>query len=386
MGRTTVLVRETRERWQAGMRPQVLPRRDGGTRSAAAGRSAAYGERSPERITRRNGYRPRPGHARRQYRAANPEAAPGQLLPGPARAAPARRARPARGGPAGLRGGRLDPPRRRPRAFARLRGHLQEPVSRICAELDSVVTSFLERPLDGGPYRYLWLDALTRVREEGRIAQVSVDAQRDGKREVLGIDVGTSEDGAFWLHFSRPGGAGPVRRGTRTSDAHQGLKAAIATVFGGASWQRCRTHFMRNLLTRVPKSAEALVRRRCARIFQQPSADGARPARPGGGATGGALPRGRSGPRRAGGPRFTACPVAHWKPVVVEQPQERLEPGDPPAHRRGRHLAQPRRGRDLVGAVLGEQHDEWAVARRYMTMVTLLHPPGREVTSGRRCC
>ena len=134
-------------------------------------------------------------------------------------------------------------------------------VSRICAELDVVVASFLERPLDGGPYRYLWLDALTqRVREEGRIAQVSVvvatAVNADGKREVLGIDVGTSEDGAVWLSFLR----GLVARGLSgvelvTSDAHQGLKAAIATVFGGASWQRCRTHFMRNLLTRVPKSA-----------------------------------------------------------------------------------------------------------------------------------
>ena len=130
-------------------------------------------------------------------------------------------------------------------------------VSRICSELDTVVTSFLDRPLDGGPYRYLWLDALTpRVREEGRIAQVSVviatAVNADGKREVLG----TSEDGAFWLAFLR----GLVARGLSgvelvTSDAHQGLRAAIATVFGGASWQRCRTHFMRNLLTRVPKSA-----------------------------------------------------------------------------------------------------------------------------------
>ena len=87
-------------------------------------------------------------------------------------------------------------------------------VSRICAELDTVVTSFLERPLDGGPYRCLWLDALTqRVREEGRIAQVSVvvatAVNADGKREVLGIDVGTSEDGAVWLSFLR----GLVARG-----------------------------------------------------------------------------------------------------------------------------------------------------------------------------
>ena len=90
---------------------------------------------------------------------------------------------------------------------------------------------------------------------------------------VLGIDVGTSEDGAFWLAFLR----GLVARGLSgvelvTSDAHQGLREAIATVFGGASWQRCRTHFMRNLLTRVPKSAEALVATTVRTIYQQPSA------------------------------------------------------------------------------------------------------------------
>ena len=87
---------------------------------------------------------------------------------------------------------------------------------------------------------------------------VATAVNADGRREVLGIDVGTSEDGAFWLAFLR----GLVARGLSgvelvTSDAHQSLREAIATVFGGASWQRCRTHFMRNLLTRVPKSAES---------------------------------------------------------------------------------------------------------------------------------
>ncbi len=151
-------------------------------------------------------------------------------------------------------------------------------VSRICAELDEVVSSFLERPLDSGPYRYLWLDALTQlVREEGRVVQVAVvvatAVNASGKRELLGIDVGTSEDGAFWLSFLR----GLVARGLSgvelvTSDAHQGLRAAIATVFAGASWQRCRTHFMRNLLTRVPKSAEKLVATTVRTIYEQSSA------------------------------------------------------------------------------------------------------------------
>jgi len=95
-----------------------------------------------------------------------------------------------------------------------------------------------------------------------------------GKREVLGIDVGTSEDGAFWLSFLRSLAA----RGLSgvelvTSDAHRGLRQAIATVFAGASWQRCRTHFVANLLARVPKSAQPLVATTVRTIYQQPSAE-----------------------------------------------------------------------------------------------------------------
>ena len=140
-------------------------------------------------------------------------------------------------------------------------------VSRICGKLDGVVDSFLDRPLDGGPYCYLWLDAMSqKVREEGRIVNVSVAVavatavNAEGKREIVGMDVGTSEDGAFWLAFLRSLSA----RGLRgvelvTSDAHLGLRDAIATVFAGASWQRCRTHFMTNLLTKVPRSAQPWV-------------------------------------------------------------------------------------------------------------------------------
>ena len=138
-------------------------------------------------------------------------------------------------------------------------------VSRICQELDVVVDGFMGRPLDAGPYPYLWLDALTqKVREAGRIVNVSVVVARavngEGKREIIGMDVGTSEDGAFWLAFLRSLSA----RGLSgvelvVSDAHQGLRGAIAAVFGGASWQRCRTHFMTNLLTRVPRRAQPWV-------------------------------------------------------------------------------------------------------------------------------
>ena len=179
-----------------------------------------------------------------------------------------------------------------------------------------------------------------------------------------------------------------------TSDAHQGLREAIVTVFGGASWQPCgvsthprvgcRTHFMRNLLTRVPKSAEALVATTVHTIFQQPSAEAvhAQHARvveqiedrfPEAAAM-----LAEAAPEVLA---FTARPVAHWKQVWSNNPQERL-------NREIRERTDvvgifPNRAVvvRLVGAVLAEQHDEWAVARRYMTMVTLLPPPGREVTS-----
>ena len=352
---------------------------------------AAYGERSPERITRRNGYRPR----RWDTRAGSIELQIPKLRQGsyfPALLEPRRRAERAllavvqQAYVEGVSTRRVDDLVR----SLGCEGISKSQVSRICAELDTVVTSFLERPLDGGPYRYLWLDALTqRVREEGRIAQVSVvvatAVNADGKREVLGIDVGTSEDGASWLSFLR----GLVARGLSgvelvTSDAHQGLRAAIATVFGGASWQRCRTHFMRNVLTRVPKSAEGLVATTVRTIFQQPSAEAvhAQHARvveqlderfPAAAAMLAEAPEVLA---------FTACPVAHWKQVWSNNPQERL-------NREIRRRTDvvgifPNRAAvvRLVGAVLAEQHDEWAVARRYMTMVTLLHPPGREVTSG----
>ena len=141
-------------------------------------------------------------------------------------------------------------------------GISSSPVSRICVQLDEVVESFLGRPLDGGPDPYVWLDGLTqKVREGGRIVNVCVvvatGVNADGPREVLGLDVGASEDGAFWLAFLRS----LTARGLSgvelvTSDAHQGLKNVIAAVFAGASWQRCRTHFMANLLTRVPKRAQ----------------------------------------------------------------------------------------------------------------------------------
>ncbi len=134
------------------------------------------------------------------------------------------------------------------------------------------------RPLDAGPYNYVWMDALTqKVREGGRIVNVAVviatGVNADGHREVLGLDVITTEDGAGWLAFLR----GLVARGLAgvqlvTSDDHHGLKAAVEATVPGASWQRCRTHFMRNLLTRIPKASQSMVATLVRTIFEQPDA------------------------------------------------------------------------------------------------------------------
>ena len=354
---------------------------------------AGYGERSEARTTRRNGYRPRRWDTRvGSIELQIPKVRQGSYFP--ALLEPRRRSERAllsvvqQAYVEGVSTRRVDDLVR----SLGCEGISKSQVSRICSDLDGVVSSFLGRPLDAGPYRYLWLDALTqKVREGGRIVQVSVvvatAVNSDGRREVLGIDVGTSEDGAFWLAFLR----GLVARGLSgvelvTSDAHQGLREAVATVFAGASWQRCRTHFMRNLLTRVPKSAEALVATTVRTIFQQPSAAEVHAqharvveqleAR---------FPEAAAMLAEAGPEvlAFTAFPVAHWRQVWSNNPQERL-------NREIRRRTDvvgifPNRAAvvRLVGAVLSEQHDEWAIARRYMTMVTLLSPPGGELTPGK---
>ena len=253
-------------------------------------------------------------------------------------------------------------------------------VSRICQELDQVVESFLGRPLDGGPYPYLWLDALTqKVREEGRIVNASVvvatAVNTEGKREILGMDVGTSEDGAFWLAFLRS----LVARGLSgvqlvTSDAHQGLKDAIATVFGEACWQRCRTHFMTNLLSKVPKRAQPWVATMIRTIYQQPSPEEVHAQhqrvvaqleeR---------FPQVAGRLEEAGADilAFTAFPVAHWKQVWSNNPQERV---NKEIRRRTDVVGIfPNRAavQRLVGAVLAEQHDEWQVGRRYLAAPAL---------------
>ena len=147
-------------------------------------------------------------------------------------------------------------------------------VSKLCKEIDERVGAFLKRPLDGD-WPYLWLDATDlKVREGGRIvsvaAIVAVAVTTEGKREIVGLHIGPSEAEPFWTTFLRD----LVKRGLRSvklvvSDAHEGLKAAITRVIG-ATWQRCRVHFMRNALAHVPRSQTTVVAAAIRQVFLQP--------------------------------------------------------------------------------------------------------------------
>jgi transposase-like protein len=248
-------------------------------------------------------------------------------------------------------------------------------VSRICQALDAQVQAFRERPLSDGPYPYVWLDALTqKVREGGRVVNVAVvvatAVNGQGQREVLGLDCGASEDGAFWLSFLRSLAARGLS-GVQLviSDAHQGLKDAIAAVFAGAAWQRCRTHFARNLLTRVPKSAQPFVATLVRSIFDQSSAEDVRAqhAR----AVEQLTPRFPDAARMLADAAeevlaFAAFPQQHWRKIRSNNPQERL---NLEIRRRTNVVGIfPNRAAvlRLVGMVLAEQHDEWLVGRRYL--------------------
>jgi putative transposase len=265
-----------------------------------------------------------------------------------------------------------------------LTGISKSQVSEMAQSLDPIVEDFRARPLDAGPYRYVWLDALViKCREGGRVVNVAVvvatAVNAEGRREILGADVITQEDGAGWLAFLRS----LVSRGLSgvelvISDAHQGLKDAVAATFPGASWQRCRTHFMVNLLTRVPKAAASFVATLVRSIFAQPDADSAW--------TQHRHVVAQLEPRFAQAAAmlddaahdllaFTAFPKAHWNQIWSNNPLERLNK----EIRRRTDVVGIFPNRDavirLVGAVLAEQHDEWAVARRYMSAESLAQVP-----------
>ena len=292
------------------------------------------------------------GYPDGDYGTSDTEGEGGELLPEPAGAAETKRACPAGRHPASIRGGGVDEASGRPGKGVGCEGISKSQVSRICSELDEVVDSFLGRPLDEGLYRYVWLDAVTqKVRESGRIVNVSVvvatAVNAEGKREIVGMDVGTSEDGAFWLQFLRPV-ADRCLSGVELviSDAHRGLRDAIATVFAGATWQRCRTHFMTNLLTRVPRRAQPAagggydgqdrLPAAVGRGVACPAAQGDRPAR-------GPVPSGRldAGRGRSGRAGLHGVPCASLETDLVEQPAGTVKQGDTQTDGCGGGLPEP---------------------------------------------
>lgn len=248
-------------------------------------------------------------------------------------------------------------------------------VSLLTKELDASVKTFRERRLEGR-FPYIWLDALVfKSREGGRIANVAalvaVGVNEDGHREVLGIDVVTGEDGAGWLAFLR----GLKARGLRgvelvISDAHAGLTDAIRSVLRGAAWQRCRTHFMRNLLTKVPKATQPFVAALVRSIFAQPDKESVLEQHKR--VVEQLRPRLRDAAKMLDECReellaFVSFPKEHWRQVWSNNPQERLNR----ELRRRTDVVGIFPNRDaiirLVGAVLMEMNDDWAVVRRYMT-------------------
>jgi transposase-like protein len=261
-------------------------------------------------------------------------------------------------------------------------------VSRICADLDTEVAAFRDRTLAGMAFPYVFLDATyCKARVNHRVVSqavvVATGVAADGHREVLGFDVGDSEDGAFWTAFLRSlraRGLGGVQ--LVISDAHAGLKAAIGSVLLGAAWQRCRVHFLRNVLAAVPKGSAEMVAATIRTIFAQPA-----PAQVGeqldliAGMLGRQFPKVEAMLRDAAEDitAFAVFPISHWKKIWSTNPLERL---NKEIKRRTDVVGvfpNPEALLRLAGAVLVEAHDEWQVGeRRYLSegsMALLAAPP-----------
>ncbi|MCO5099273.1 MAG: IS256 family transposase [Rhodocyclaceae bacterium] len=348
---------------------------------------AAYGEKSAERLAQRNGYRERNWQTRAgTVELRIPKLRKGSYFPG-----------------------FLEPRRMAEKALTAViqeayiqgistrsvddlvqamggSGISKSQVSRLCEEIDERVHAFLDRPLEGD-WPYLWIDATyVKSRQAGRIGSVAVivavGVNADGRREVLGMDIGPSEAETFWKDFLRK----LARRGLRgvklvISDDHAGIKAAVSKVLT-ASWQRCRVHFMRNVLAHAGKSGRRVVSAFIATAFAQNDAQAARQQW-----------RHVADQLRSSVPKLAALmdqaeadvlaymsfPAAHRVKLHSTNPLERLNgeikrrtevvgifPNEAAITR-------------LVGAILLEQNDEWAVQRaRYMTretMTEMIEPP-----------
>jgi putative transposase len=340
---------------------------------------AGHGERSPARTNQRNGYRERPWDTRAgRIELKIPKLRKGTYFPA-----------------------FLEPRRTAERALAAviqeayvhgvstravddlvqamgMAGISKSEVSRICQELDERVNAFLERPIEG-EWPYLWIDATyVQVREQGRIVSTAViiatGVNTDGRREVLGMATGPSEAEPFWTDFLRS----LADRGLRgvklvVADDHKGLRAAAGKVLH-ATQQRCRVHWMRNLLGRVPAGQRAMVAALLRTIFAQDTAEAAheqwrkvadslreRFAKVA------ALMDGAEHDVLA----HRAFPKEHWAQLASTNSLERLN-GE--VKRRTNVVGifpNPAAVVRLVGAILLEQTDEWSVARRYMSLETI---------------
>jgi putative transposase len=350
---------------------------------------AGYGERNPERVARRNGYRQRAWDTRvGSIELAIPRLRSGSYFP--SFLEPRRRSEQALVAVVqeayvnGVSTRKVD---RLVEALG-LAGVSKDQVSRFCQGLDEQVTAFRERPLEV-TYPYLWLDAkVEKVRAGGRVEHralvVAYGVDQAGQREVIGLDVGAAETEAFWREFLRS----LVRRGLAgvqlvVSDAHEGLKQAIAQVLS-APWQRCTVHFLRDALGHCPKDLQQLVGAAIRPIFRANHLEEAR--------------------------RLLADTVTHLEGRVPKVARLLLEAepdllafyGFPAAHRSKLRSTNPleRVNREigrrtdvvgvfpnddallrLAGSLLIEQNDEWLVSRRYLSEASMAELTPAEPTS-----